>query len=247
MTAEGPTEALPSPVPFFLVFFLPNIWGILFAAGFEYIQVETKLSNLFRGHPFALFGLGIFVLANTASYLSGCVVCARLEYNVKLPNLYADKKENKNAVLFNCIQRGHQNLVENYAHYVRCLVKGICDSECDHIRSFKVPIANIDFPSHLSVRTGHVGFLYGSGCRSPQRGWGLTNCSIDVSLLVCGWVQEPRHYPKISTLFVFHVCEFRRRRLCLFGGFEHAEPGAICSRTIGIVKCLSQECYELYC
>ena len=119
MTTEGPKEALPGEVPSFIVFFLPNIWGVVFAAAFEYLQAETKLANLLAGHPFALFGMGIFVLANTASYLSGCVVMARLEYDVKLPNLYADKKENKNAVVFNCIQRGHQNLVENYAHYVR--------------------------------------------------------------------------------------------------------------------------------
>ena len=114
-----PTEILPDPAPFF-VFFLPNFWGILFAAGFEYVGLEERIVAILpsSSHPFALLGFSLFVLANVASYLSGCVVCARIEYNVKLPNLYADKRENKNAVMFNCIQRGHQNFLENLPQFV---------------------------------------------------------------------------------------------------------------------------------
>ncbi|KAK1370757.1 60S ribosomal protein L19-3 [Heracleum sosnowskyi] len=40
------------------------------------------------------------------------VVKARIKYNVRLPRLYALESENKDAKLFNCIQRGHQNTLE---------------------------------------------------------------------------------------------------------------------------------------
>jgi len=115
----GPTEILPEPAPFF-VFFLPNFWGILFAAVFEYVGLEERIVAMLpaSSHPFALLGFSLFVLANVASYLSGCVVCARIKYDVKLPNLYADKRENKDAVMFNCIQRGHQNFLENLPQFV---------------------------------------------------------------------------------------------------------------------------------
>jgi MAPEG family len=117
---SGPTETLPDPAPFF-VFFLPNFWGVLLAVAFEYVDLEDKIVTLLPAgsHPCALLGFALFVLANTASYMTGCVVLARIEYDVKLPNLYADKRENKNAVQFNCVQRGHQNFIENLPQAVR--------------------------------------------------------------------------------------------------------------------------------
>lgn len=57
-------------------------------------------------------GLGAFALFKTNSFLAGCVVNARVEQGVKLPNLYAAKTECKTATLFNAIQRGHQNFLE---------------------------------------------------------------------------------------------------------------------------------------
>ena len=114
------TEILPDPAPFF-VFFLPNVWGCAFAYGFESFNIEDKIASLLLpegSHPFALLGLALFALANTSSYLTGCVVCARVDYGVKLPNLYAPKGANKNAIQFNCIQRGHQNFVENLPMFV---------------------------------------------------------------------------------------------------------------------------------
>lgn len=121
--SSGPTEKLPGDVPHFIIFFLPHVFGTVFAAIFESIDLESKLATLFPtgSHPYALLGIGVVVLANVASYLSGCVACARLEYNVKLPNLYANKIENKHAVLFNCIQRSHQNFLESFPQVVRCL------------------------------------------------------------------------------------------------------------------------------
>ncbi|OWZ12776.1 hypothetical protein PHMEG_00014009 [Phytophthora megakarya] len=37
---------------------------------------------------------------------------ARSKYGIKYPQMYAEKGE-KNAKAFNCVQRGHQNIVEN--------------------------------------------------------------------------------------------------------------------------------------
>lgn len=118
----GPTEILPDPVPHFIIFHLPHFWGTIAAYLLEYMQVEQFLASnvvTHSGHRYALMGIGFVVLANVASYLTGCVACARLEYNVKLPNLYADKSTNKHATIFNCIQRGHQNFMENLPQIVR--------------------------------------------------------------------------------------------------------------------------------
>jgi hypothetical protein len=111
-----PEETLPDPAPL-PTFFLPNILGIGFALAMEKLGLEQFLRSFFakESHPYCLLGLGIFAVANCNSYLGGSVVRARIEYGVKLPNLYASKNENKNAVSFNCVQRGHQNFLENYA------------------------------------------------------------------------------------------------------------------------------------
>ena len=118
--SEGPTEKLPSQVPHFIIFHLPHFFGTLIAGAFEYIGLEDILTGLLpdKGHRYAFFGIGLVVIANLNSYLTGCVAVARLDYNVKLPNLYANKAENKNAVLFNCIQRGHQNFMESFPQIV---------------------------------------------------------------------------------------------------------------------------------
>ncbi|EIE25236.1 glutathione S-transferase [Coccomyxa subellipsoidea C-169] len=54
-------------------------------------------------------------------YMAFSVVKARKKYNVKYPALYADK-ENKDAELFDCVQRGHQNSLENYPQFLACLI-----------------------------------------------------------------------------------------------------------------------------
>jgi hypothetical protein len=39
---------------------------------------------------------------------------APYRYNVHYPDLYGDKANNRDAQKFNCVQRGHQNSLENY-------------------------------------------------------------------------------------------------------------------------------------
>ncbi|WOG84416.1 hypothetical protein DCAR_0103599 [Daucus carota subsp. sativus] len=45
-------------------------------------------------------------------WMSFQVNFARKKYDVQLPTMYALESENKNAKLFNCVQRGHQNSLE---------------------------------------------------------------------------------------------------------------------------------------
>jgi uncharacterized MAPEG superfamily protein len=119
----APQEQLPDPAPL-PTFFLPNFLGITFVLAMEKLAVEQRLGNLLAedAHPYCLLllGLATFAIANCNSFLGGIVVRARIDYGVKLPNQYVDsnKDDNKNAVMFNCIQRGHQNFLETYAQVI---------------------------------------------------------------------------------------------------------------------------------
>jgi len=48
---------------------------------------------------------------------------ARKEYNVPYPTMYATGESDK-AKIFNCVQRAHQNTLENYAPTMMCLLLG---------------------------------------------------------------------------------------------------------------------------
>ena len=52
--------------------------------------------------------------------LSGSVISARKEFNVKLPNLYAVPGVHKKADEFNAVQRGHMNMMETN-HYLQLM------------------------------------------------------------------------------------------------------------------------------
>ena len=45
------------------------------------------------------------------------VGAARRKYNVKYPTMYLPESD-KNAMAFNCVQRGHQNLLENWNRFL---------------------------------------------------------------------------------------------------------------------------------
>ncbi|KAG1660339.1 hypothetical protein FOA52_014392 [Chlamydomonas sp. UWO 241] len=53
------------------------------------------------------------------------VMSARKKYGVKYPDLYATEQNCKDPVarnLFNCVQRGHQNALENHATFLALLM-----------------------------------------------------------------------------------------------------------------------------
>ena len=181
---EHPTEILPGRPPF-IVFFLPQGWAVLLALVFEYFGLEQGLTSLLtpsqhQQHWYALLGLAGFALANVHSYLSGCVVCARTDYNVKLPNMYADSSDGQksttskaNAIQFNCIQRGHQNFVENLPQVVS-VRNGIGTQPCffsKHVSLFfHIPIIVIG-QDHLDSHFGFTGTTqcggsHGVDCRN---------------------------------------------------------------------------------
>lgn len=113
---QHPQDTLPDGAPL-ATFFMPNILGAGFAFLLEKVGLESILTRMLptkNAHPYCLLGLGIFCLANCNSYLGGSVVLARIAYNVPNPNLYATTGNNKHAVEFNCVQRGHQNFLEQY-------------------------------------------------------------------------------------------------------------------------------------
>ncbi|CAA0813414.1 microsomal glutathione s-transferase- putative [Striga hermonthica] len=49
---------------------------------------------------------------------------ARKKYDVHYPTLYAIEAENKNAKLFNCVQRGHQNSLEMMPMFFMLMILG---------------------------------------------------------------------------------------------------------------------------
>ncbi|XP_010675204.2 uncharacterized protein LOC104891240 [Beta vulgaris subsp. vulgaris] len=52
------------------------------------------------------------------------VGAARKKYKVFYPTLYASESENKDAKLFNCVQRGHQNSLEMMPVYFILMILG---------------------------------------------------------------------------------------------------------------------------
>ncbi|CAK9136420.1 unnamed protein product [Ilex paraguariensis] len=57
-------------------------------------------------------------------WMTGQVVRARKKYNVSYPTLYASESDNKNAKLFNCVQRGHQNSLEMMPMFFMLMILG---------------------------------------------------------------------------------------------------------------------------
>ncbi|XP_027333126.1 microsomal glutathione S-transferase 3 [Abrus precatorius] len=57
-------------------------------------------------------------------YMAAQVGMARKKYKVYYPTLYASESENKDAKLFNCVQRGHQNSLETMAIFFMLMILG---------------------------------------------------------------------------------------------------------------------------
>jgi glutathione S-transferase len=76
--------------------------------------------ELHREHAFVLLSL-VFVILTHSMWMSFQVGAARKKYKVNYPNLYADKS-NPSADAFNCVQRGHQNSLENLPVFLSLLL-----------------------------------------------------------------------------------------------------------------------------
>jgi glutathione S-transferase len=74
--------------------------------------IMTSLSTLPSnyGYVFAVLGGSFFV----NGFLTIKVALARKKYGIKYPLLYAPAGH-KHEEAFNCVQRGHQNMLESYA------------------------------------------------------------------------------------------------------------------------------------
>ncbi|XP_058748084.1 uncharacterized protein LOC131620915 [Vicia villosa] len=57
-------------------------------------------------------------------YMTFHVGKARKKYKVFYPTLYASESENKDAKLFNCVQRGHQNSLETMPIFFTLMILG---------------------------------------------------------------------------------------------------------------------------
>ncbi|XP_008781035.1 microsomal glutathione S-transferase 3-like [Phoenix dactylifera] len=63
-----------------------------------------------REYGYVVLVLLLYTFLN--SWMASKVGRARIKYKVSYPTLYAIESENKDAKLFNCVQRGHQNSLE---------------------------------------------------------------------------------------------------------------------------------------
>ncbi|CAM9143789.1 unnamed protein product [Pylaiella littoralis] len=69
-----------------------------------------------HGLPMAVAICSVFVV----TWAGFGVGMARKKYGIKYPQMYAEQKD-PNAVLFNCYQRAHQNILENYPAFLLLL------------------------------------------------------------------------------------------------------------------------------
>jgi glutathione S-transferase len=84
------------------------------------------------------------------------VMAARKQYGVKYPDLYADPN-NKNAKLFNCVQRGHQNSLENLPTFYTLMI----------LSGLKYPVYTAI--AGLFYNAGRVLYLNGYATGDPKK------------------------------------------------------------------------------
>lgn len=78
--------------------------------------------ELTKEYGYVVLVLVAYALLNF--WMSFQVGKARKKYKVFYPNLYAVESENKDAKLFNCVQRGHQNSLEMMPMFFVVLLLG---------------------------------------------------------------------------------------------------------------------------
>ncbi|XP_072972932.1 uncharacterized protein [Typha angustifolia] len=75
-----------------------------------------------KEYGYVVLVLVLYALLNL--WMSLQVGKARKKYKVFYPTLYAVESENKDAKLFNCVQRGHQNSLESMPVFFTMLLVG---------------------------------------------------------------------------------------------------------------------------
>jgi glutathione S-transferase len=78
--------------------------------------------EMVAGYGWVILALVANVLLNL--YMAMQVGSARRKYKVPYPTMYAIDSENKQAKLFNCVQRGHQNSIEYMPTFFAVLLIG---------------------------------------------------------------------------------------------------------------------------
>lgn len=131
---------------------------------------------------------GYVILTGTASafmliYKGVQVGMARKKYEVKYPKMYSDENGGDN--VFNCIQRAHQNTLENYPQFLFLLTCG-----------------GLSHPIAASIAgwvwmAGRIAFAKGYYTGNPEnRRWGafgylglltLLGCTVHTSAKMIGW------------------------------------------------------------
>lgn len=90
--------------------------SVVFGLAIDFFNVEQLISNVTGlKSNYGLIGIVVLFNAYILMYLGVKVGGARKKYGVDYPDMYADvhrSKNKKNANLFNCIQRAHQNSLE---------------------------------------------------------------------------------------------------------------------------------------
>lgn len=75
-----------------------------------------------KEHGYVILVLVLYIFLNF--WMSFKVAMARRKYKVFYPTMYAIESENKDAKLFNCVQRGHQNTLETSPIFFVTLLVG---------------------------------------------------------------------------------------------------------------------------
>ncbi|MFQ6620182.1 hypothetical protein Gotur_000003 [Gossypium turneri] len=86
--------------------------------------------EMIMGKEYGYVAIVVVVYCCLNMWMGFQVVKARKKYKVNFPNLYALESENKNAKIFNCVQRGHQNSLEMMPVFFILIVLGGMGHPC---------------------------------------------------------------------------------------------------------------------
>lgn len=100
---------------------------------------------------------------------------ARKRYNVPYPKLYATESESKDANMFNCIQRGHQNSLEMMPVFFLLLILG----------GLQHPIASAILGVLYSLARYLYFTGYSTGVPKNRLTYGRYNFAALLGLLIC--------------------------------------------------------------